>query len=266
MTSKETPKELSRGTVELAGVVPAYFSGICPLLQMISPSLFPLRVLELTEALQPGTEAASIVDKEMAPLKIKSIGTWAQGDIGYLSLKPLSRVEDFRGERIRTSTPPNAQVLTAIGADPTVMPGSEAVEAMRKGIVMASTNDARGCFSRGYEDFAKYYNAWVAIPQLGWITVNTDALNALPPDVRAIVEEEAVAAGKDNTVSMQQLESAALYRMTWETEMAILSISPEERAKMLAVSEPIHREIAAGIGPNAIQVLDLLLAAGSSDK
>jgi len=262
MSSADAVKELTRGTIQLNCAQSAYEAQILPMFEMLIVSLLGVTAEDIYNLSLPGTEIGSIYDKVLASANSKSLGQWTKGgSLGYVSIRPLSRAEDFQGVRVRTITASNAAVMTALKAEPTVMSTNEAVDAMRRDIIQAAAMEPRGLFTSGYVDFAKYYSPWVAVPMLFYIIVNLEAFDALPPDVQAILEEEAMAASVENYEEAAVIMNDAIRRLMLNTEIAILPVTDGERKKARLVAEPIYRNLAEGIGPEAVHVLDLLLAA-----
>ena len=262
----DAPKELIRGTVEIDGGQIPFYAGIFPLLAVLQPSFVGVTGNDVYELLLPGTEGSKIINAVFAEQGLRVLTWWNQADVGYGSFDPLATPEDFKGKKVRTSTPTNNAVLKALNAEPTTLSGSEAVDAMRRGIIEASTIQPTGAFSRGYVDFAKWYNPWVAIPLLAFIAVNVDAFNSLPADLQAIVEEEAAAAGQANNAQTATIQGAALLKMITTTGMSALALDPREKARMRAISEPVTRKFVADAKPQpqATQLFELLLAQAES--
>ncbi len=81
---------------------------------------------------------------------VYSVGSIIYGMESYPSKKPLRKVEDFKGLKIRVPQGMEAEILTRIGASVIVLPGTEVYSALDKGVIDAtnwgtpSMNDTLG--------------------------------------------------------------------------------------------------------------------------
>ncbi len=109
-----------------------------------------------------------------------------------LSNKPLRRLEDFKGIKIRVHNTEAAQLMNAIGAKPTAVTFTEIAPALQRGVVdavMTSTGTSHGM---GFYNVADYISVWKIGTGVGWsLVVNNDAWQRLPPELRRAVREEA---------------------------------------------------------------------------
>jgi TRAP-type mannitol/chloroaromatic compound transport system substrate-binding protein len=116
-------------------------------------------------------------------------GVW-YGQECLVSKRPLHSLADFKGLKIRAPQGMNGDIFTRLGAAPVQLPGSEVYTALERGVVDASD---WGTLSMnedlGYHKLAKYptYPGFHSMP-MGEISVNKAKWDALPPDLKAIIE------------------------------------------------------------------------------
>ncbi len=116
-------------------------------------------------------------------------GVW-YGQECLVSKRPLRSLADFKGLKIRAPQGMNGEIFTQLGAAPVQLPGSEVYTALERGVVDAadwgtlSMND-----DLGYHKLARYptYPGFHSMP-MGEISVNQAKWDALPADLRAIIE------------------------------------------------------------------------------
>jgi TRAP-type mannitol/chloroaromatic compound transport system substrate-binding protein len=116
-------------------------------------------------------------------------GVW-YGQECLVSKRPLRSLADFKGLKIRAPQGMNGEIFTQLGAAPVQLPGSEVYTALERGVVDAadwgtlSMND-----DLGYHKLAKYptYPGFHSMP-MGEISVNKAKWDALPADLKAIIE------------------------------------------------------------------------------
>jgi TRAP-type mannitol/chloroaromatic compound transport system substrate-binding protein len=121
-------------------------------------------------------------------------GVW-YGQECLVSKRPLRSLADFKGLKIRAPQGMNGEIFTRLGAAPVQLPGSEVYTALERGVVDAadwgtlSMND-----DLGYHKLAKYptYPGFHSMP-MGEISVNKAKWDALPADLKAIIENACAA-------------------------------------------------------------------------
>lgn len=108
-----------------------------------------------------------------------------------ISLKPVHKIEDFAGKRVRVSNTGQANLINSLGGAPTPIPFGEVVTALQRGvidIVMTSVGPATGL---GFDDVAKEMAVWNFTPVQPWtLIVNQQSWDALSPDLQQKVQAE----------------------------------------------------------------------------
>ena len=111
---------------------------------------------------------------------------------------PIRSIDDFRGRKMRLPGGMVAEVFTEIGAETTVLPGSEIFPALEKGTIdVADYVGPAVNYSLGFSQVTKYISmgppGFMSLYQpvdLMDITVGMDAWNALPDEMKQFVEME----------------------------------------------------------------------------
>jgi TRAP-type transport system periplasmic protein len=127
------------------------------------------------------------------------------------STKPIVTVADMAGLRIRTPTAPIwVDMFQALGAAPTPINADEMYVALQTHIVDAQENPFTIIQSYRLFEVQKYVSVTNHMWSNFWVVTNAGALNALPPDLRAIlrnaVNEGALANRRDMQLSNDSLE------------------------------------------------------------
>lgn len=124
-----------------------------------------------------------------APFNIYYLGVSFGGPIGLISKKPIRKIADFKGLKIRTAGT-NADLVEALGAKTVNIPVTEVYTALQLGTVDASTySDLSSYAAVGWHEVAKY-----ALPGFFKfhgntnICVNMAAWKSLPDDLKAIMD------------------------------------------------------------------------------
>ena len=268
MKSADVPKEVGRGTIDMDSVGIQFYSGISDIAGIITAGFIGTNVSDALRMLEPGKEGRKVVDEDFARRGIKILSFWNQDDIGFVSFSPLSTVESFRGKRLRVSGEISTRVLRALGAEPTVMAGSEAVDAMRRKIIEGSSCQPTCIVARGYMDFANWYNLWTVDPFLGALSINLKLWNSMPENLRKTIQEEAESAAKDQTELQATNEGQLMWKLANEYGMSLQAIKPAERAKLRAIAKPVFDDFVkkAEPQPQATRVAELLLETAAARK
>jgi TRAP-type C4-dicarboxylate transport system substrate-binding protein len=97
-------------------------------------------------------------DKELAANNMKRLTYYGVANIHLISRKPIRKLEDLKGLKVRCSGKLHPVQLKAIGAVPIFIPSVEAYDGLQKGVIDASTCTARWAVSfKYYETPAKYF-------------------------------------------------------------------------------------------------------------
>ena len=109
-------------------------------------------------------------------------GIWAQ--------KPVAKVDDFKGIKIRTSGFNQTNTLKALGASPLTIATAELADAIKRGTVDAATTSVTFGAGVGLLDVTSYVSLWLVTSGFGCtIVVNKAKFNALPKDLQDILKQ-----------------------------------------------------------------------------
>jgi TRAP-type mannitol/chloroaromatic compound transport system substrate-binding protein len=122
-------------------------------------------------------------------LGVHLVGVMWWGMESYPSKKPIRRLEDFKGLKIRVPQGMEADLLARLGASVIVLPGTEIYSALDKGVVEATNWSVVSDNDRlGYHKVAPYftYPGFHSMPT-GDFAVNQKEWEKLPADIKAIL-------------------------------------------------------------------------------
>jgi TRAP-type mannitol/chloroaromatic compound transport system substrate-binding protein len=174
--------------------------------------------------------------------------------------KPVRSTADLKGIKMRTPTGPVSAIMSKFGAAPVSMHGAEVYPALERGVIdgtdwgTLSMND-----DMGFHKIAKYpiYPGFHSMPATD-IVVNMDRWNALPDDLKAILE----VATRDFARDMYEtlvLEDEKVVREASGKGVEFVSWSPEERKKFRSTAVSVWEELAQQT-PAARKVVDSQVA------
>ncbi len=130
-----------------------------------------------------------LLSEQYKKLGMHLVGVMWWGMESYPSKKPLRRLEDFKGLKIRVPQGMESDVLTRIGASVVVLPGTEIYSALDKGVVDATNWSVPSDNDRlGFHKVAPYftYPGFHSMPT-GDFVVNPREWEKLPGDIKAML-------------------------------------------------------------------------------
>jgi len=139
------------------------------------------------------TEAWKIITKDFEEVgKIKILGLIEYGAGGIISKKPIAKLEDFKGLRVRAYGEYIATFLQAVGAAPVVMSSGDMYEGLQRGTIDAAMSGPSSFVDRKLIEVTEYYledDIYHSTPFL--LGFNLDFWNKLPPDLQKVFADAA---------------------------------------------------------------------------
>lgn len=184
----ETLDAVSAGLLQAHSSWPGYFSGKDAGLAVLSDFVFGYENPFQADAWYHYRGGLDLLRSAYAQYNVYPVGVSWWGVESLVSKKVLNTPEDFKGVNIRSPQGMTAEILTKLGANIVVLPGGEVFSALDKGVVDAadwgtlSMNERMG-FSGVAPHPTKIFHSMPAQE----FSVNMDAWNALPDDLKALV-------------------------------------------------------------------------------
>jgi len=185
---------------------------------------------------------------------LRGLAFWDNGFKAFSASKPLRKLEDYRGLKIRIqcSAVLDAQ-MRALGALPQVMAFSEVYPALEAGVVEAAENPISNIFTQRMHEVQKH----IALTWHGYlgyaIVVNKRFWDGLPTDVRGELEQamrEATAYA--NRLAMEKNDQD-LARLKAAGTTEVYALTREERLALKKALIPVHGHMQGRIGKQLIQ-------------
>ena len=182
-------------------------------------------------------------------------GVW-YGQECLISKRPIRKLEEFRGVKIRAPQGIGQDIFQRLGAAPVNLPGSEVYTALERGVVDAAD---WGTLSMnedlGYHRLAPYptYPGFHSMPMAD-VVVNMNKWRALPDDLKAIVES-AVRDFATEMIQRNELADRRVARDAAQRGFEPVDFSEEERRKFREISREVWQQYAAR-SPMAQRIYD----------
>jgi TRAP-type C4-dicarboxylate transport system substrate-binding protein len=185
----ETIRVTKTGVVDIAEFYLGYVAGELPMVEMLEiPGLFPDQ-----EAMQQAFAAWKPHLAKLIEEKVNGVllATAFQTDQFLFSKRPIHRLEDFRGMKIRVHSVAIAQLVAGLGGDPLTIAFAEVYTGLERGTLDGGFTAAGPGYSQKWYEVTRYLvgpvTQMVQLP----VVINRAVWKRLPPDVQTILREEA---------------------------------------------------------------------------
>jgi len=194
--------------------------------------------------------------KKLEPKGVKGLAYWDNGFHIMSANKPLHKVADFKGlkMRIQSSKVLDAE-MRALGAVPQVMAFSELYQALQSGVV----DGCEGVPSNFYTQKTYEVQKHTTISNHGHLAyaviVNKKFWDGLPADLRTILEgalKEATAFAND-MATKENIDDLEKMRASGKT--TIYTPTPAELDEWKKALMPVHKEMASRVGQSTIDAV-----------
>ena len=172
-------------------------------------------------------------------------GVWF-GVESLVSKKPIRKLADFDGIKIRAPQGLGQDIFQRLGAAPVNLPGSEVYTALERGVVDASDWGTLSMNQElGYHKLAPYpiYPGFHSMPMADF-AVNMNQWNALPDDLKIIVVEE-VRQFSTEMIEGNRAADEKVLAQADESGFEAIDLPTEERRKFRELARQVWKEYAA---------------------
>ncbi|WP_036217894.1 TRAP transporter substrate-binding protein [Marinospirillum minutulum] len=185
VNAKDTFSAVQNGLVDMAWGVTSYTPGRFPETEVVEVPFYANNIYEASSGLW------SLYEKNL--LKgFDDVYVFAIVSSGILrahSTKPLKSFADLSGNRYRAAGPLVAKALKILDADPVALPVPSIAENLSKNVLTGSINDWNAVFTWGLADYVKWHLDASFGSSPVFITINKRKYEALPEDVRQVLNE-----------------------------------------------------------------------------
>lgn len=182
-----------------------------------------------------------ILSKQLeAKANVKLLG-WADYDSeALISKKPIKKLEDFKGTKLRGYGQYAASFLQAVGSSAVVMSSADAYDALSKGVIDGTMSGPTSHYSRKFYEVAKNLIAEPSFIQPVFsygILINLDTWNNLSDDEKAVVQAAADKVQSYTAEEFQKASDKALKELQAHG-VNLVDIDPAEFDRIKAVVRP----------------------------
>jgi C4-dicarboxylate-binding protein DctP len=250
--------QVARGNIEAAMAVNFQWGTTIP---EMSVTLIPYAMGDLERIKRfPTSDARKFLDERLAARGVKSVA-WlyiTRETIITSSKRPIIALDDFKGVKIRGLNTLTDNALTAVGAAPSAMPGSEVYQALQSGVLDAGLTDLSAAYSRKYFEVQKFGTVGPIFTIYFHMYVNPAWYAKLAPAHRQAIEAAAAKAEQD-AIGVTEATAAAALKDLQAKGMTIHVQSAQEQATWRAAMEkPVLDAFLKSAPEGGAKIIDLL--------
>ena len=227
----ETIRVLKTGVVDVTETYGGYVAGELPLLEILEmPGIFPSpEVAKKAILAWKPTEAKILDEKANAVLLAMAV----YPDQAIFSKKPLRKLEDFKGLKTRVHSVALSSLVAGLGAEPLTIAFAETYTALERGTLDAAISGTNPGYGLRWYEVSKYLVGPISMRPHVALAINKNAWKRLPPDIQAILKEEAEKHVEGKALRRSKCGtkkgSTGASRRAWSTSRFPLSCRPPSR-------------------------------------
>lgn len=223
------------------GIIDIGFSAIS-----YNPGKFPqMETVELPYGLKTAIPISKLANdyykkfqpKEFKDTKVLFFTAVAPGP--FHTKKPVRKLEDLQGMKIRCPGGPNVVWIKSIGAIPVVLPTGDTYDALSKGVVDGTVSAFEPLQILKWYEVVKYSTpSGAAISQVRYLVMNKDKWNSLPPNFQKIITEVSDEYNEKLAKLAEEIDEGVIKNVATNGHK-VITLSPEEEQRWLTKVAPI---------------------------
>lgn len=227
------------GVVDIIWSLPGYTPGRFPRTEVFE---LPFMVRDAEAASRAYWELAEAEMMETDFRDLHLLGTWVHGRGVIHSARPVEKLEDMVGLKLRAPSRVTTRLLEALGATAVGMPVPAVPEQLSKGVIDGALLPWEVSASLRVGELVKNHTEF---PERGIyvatfiLAMNKDAYAALSPDLQAVIDAASGAGFSAEAGRLQQGEDVPSRKTAEDLGNAIVVLSPEEAARWEAAAAPV---------------------------
>jgi TRAP-type C4-dicarboxylate transport system substrate-binding protein len=241
-SSKAVLNDVKGGVYHVGLMMPAYY---------YDTPIFKLTIGEIPFAIPNSTVGTKVLNeftdkhaKEIFdPLNLKNMGIFVTDVYAMFSTKPIRRIEDMKGTKLRATGKAWVQIAKDWGAVPVPMQTEDAYTALERGTLDIMQYGPSSVMSWKYYEPAPYVTQLGAPTVVVSMVMNKAFYDKLPADMKKLLDEELSPALIKLIVDSYEKGATEAYGKLREIFKAkgkgeVITLSAEERSKFIKPTEP----------------------------
>jgi TRAP-type C4-dicarboxylate transport system substrate-binding protein len=221
----EQIRVLKTGTVDIVETYAGFVAGELPLLEILElPGMYP-DPDTAKEAIKAWKPAEAKIFAERANAVVLAVAVYP--DQVFFSKKPIRKMTDFKGMKIRVHSVALASMVAGLGGDPLNLPFAETYTALERGTVDAAISGTKPGVGLRFYEVSKYLVGPIFLRPHIAFAINRNTWNKLPQDIQSIMKEEAERIIEGRTFEMIEVWNKEGYEICLAKGMEHIPFSPE---------------------------------------
>jgi len=202
------------------------------------------------------SEFGSEMLKKLEARGVRGLAYWDAGFRVITSNKPLHRLSDFKGLKVRINSSKVIEAqMRSIGVMPQTMAFSEVYQALQTGVVDGADTVMSNALTQKFFEVQKHITLLHHSHQAYAVVVNKRFWIGLPDDIRKILESAlADATTHANALSVAE-ERDALEKIKASGKSTIYEPTTAEREEIKKAMMAVHRDMEGRLGRENIQAM-----------
>ncbi|MBI3965296.1 MAG: TRAP transporter substrate-binding protein [Chloroflexi bacterium] len=244
----EMVNAIKTGDLDLCACTSALVAILSPALQLGDlPFLFP--DYATARKVLDGDPGQSV----LKTLEAQGVKGLAFGEIGFRGLlnnrKPVDTIADIRGMKVRVvENPLYVATWRAVGANPVPMAWPEVYTGLQQGTIDGVDTNYAGMIDAKQYEVAKHLAVTNHNYTTSSLVMNLAKFNALPQDLRKVVEDAAKVGGAESRKTAEMIDGGAVDTMQKQG----VAVTKPPREAFVTAMKTVYDEFAPKIGPDII--------------
>lgn len=228
------------GVVDLSMTVVGYTPGRFPRTEVFELPFMMTNPVATSLAFQQMVDE-DFQDNEYSDVKV--LGAWVHGPGVIHSTDPIEKLEDMKGKTLRGPTRVINDMLSELGAEPVGMPVPAIPEAMSKGVINGTVIPWEVTSALRLSELVGHHTEFTGPEALYTATIvmvmNKDKYNALPDDLRAILDAESGAKLSEFASQVMWDYDAPAREVAVNADNNIIQLDEAEVARWKEAAQPV---------------------------
>lgn len=174
--------------------------------------------------------------------------------------RPVRRLEDFEGLKLRVASRLEVPFIEALGASAVMQPISDLQQSLHTGVIDGVVTTVAGVLTYQLQEAASFLTTWTPLSAVPFVLLmNRDAYAALSVPERSWLDGAADASLSLSGARAYQLDSDRYLRMIRDAGVELIDLSDAEKARLEGAVESVYRaEFSRRVGDMTVgELIDL---------
>ncbi len=258
---KESMDAIGGGTADGGLVVPAFFTGKIPLVGIQDlPFLFDADLEGHLQAVVNLVQHPDYTGAFEAAYNVKVLGGDSQGTNAFYFKERLTKLEDFKGRKIRAAGKMQSNAINALGGAAQSLASPEVYTALQTGVIDGTQwQPLSAVANRIYEVTDYAVIPYISLSGYSYLrAINRDVWNSLPKDLQDALMQAQEEAEKNSLKVIPKAEEEAIDTLA-KNGMDIYYVPREENLRWRDAARPVWDAWLDKTGAKGQGLLDFVL-------